>query len=95
MIRLLLVLAILLTASQLIFLVNFAWSRVRGRVAEANPWQAATLEWTAPSPPPHGNWGPALPVVERGPYDYSVPGAAADWFPQRRFATPAIAGGPR
>ncbi len=82
-----------LGATQGIFLLNFVLSLVRGRVAAENPWQAATLEWTAPSPPPHGNWGTTLPAVERGPYDYSVPGAAEDWLPQRRLAVPAIAGG--
>ena len=28
----------------------------------------------APSPPPHGNFGAAMPTVYRGPYEYSVPG---------------------
>jgi cytochrome c oxidase subunit 1 len=79
--------AVGLIASQLVFLVNIAWSWRRGRPAPANPWQAATLEWSVPSPPPHGNWGPLAPVVVRGPYEYSVPGAAADWLPQR--AAPA------
>jgi cytochrome c oxidase subunit 1 len=82
-----------LLAAQGLFFLNFFLSLARGRVAATNPWQAATLEWTAPSPPPHGNWGAALPEVERGPYDYSLPGAAADWLPQRRLAMPAIAGG--
>jgi cytochrome c oxidase subunit 1 len=75
-----------LIAAQVVFLVNFVLSLRRGRVAGENPWLAATLEWTAPSPPPHGNWGPTLPEVERGAYDYSVPGAADDWLPQRRLA---------
>jgi cytochrome c oxidase subunit 1 len=34
-----------------------------------NPWGAATLEWTLPSPPPAHNF-PAEPVVDRGPYDF-------------------------
>ena len=42
-----------------VFLVNFVWSLFAGRVASANPWEATTLEWTAPSPPPHGNFGAA------------------------------------
>ncbi|RMF32599.1 MAG: hypothetical protein D6747_08845, partial [Chlorobiota bacterium] len=33
-------------------------------------------------PPPHGNWGEHLPEVHRWPYDYSVPGASADFVPQ-------------
>jgi len=70
--------ALILTAAQLVFLANFCWSLVRGRRAEANPWRATTLEWTVPSPPPHGNFGPALPVVHRWPYEYSVEGSSSD-----------------
>jgi cytochrome c oxidase subunit 1 len=57
--------ALLLIAAQLLLAVNVAWSLTRGRRAPANPWQAATLEWSAPSPPPHLNWGPTLPVIQR------------------------------
>ena len=71
-----------LLLSQVPFVINFFGSLIWGRKAEANPWRANTLEWLAPSPPPHGNWGPALPVVYRGPYEYSVPGRSDDWFPQ-------------
>ena len=46
-----------------------------------NPWDATTLEWSAPSPPGHGNFE-AEPVVYRGPYEYSVPGAQKDFTPQ-------------
>ena len=41
-----------------------------------NPWNANGLEWTAPSPPGHGNFDIA-PVVYRGPYEYSSPEAEA------------------
>jgi cytochrome c oxidase subunit I len=34
-----------------------------------NPWGAATLEWTLPSPPPHLTFLDA-PDVPRGPYSY-------------------------
>ena len=49
----------------------------------ANPWQATTLEWAAaPSPPvAHGNF-PEVPVVVRGPYEYSPPDEGADFLPQ-------------
>ncbi len=30
----------------------------------------------------HGNWPGKLPVVHRWPYDYSKPGAPADFIPQ-------------
>ncbi|MFQ5519910.1 MAG: cbb3-type cytochrome c oxidase subunit I [Candidatus Methylomirabilia bacterium] len=74
--------AILFMFSQIPFFVNVAWSLVAGRRASENPWEATTLEWTAPSPPPHLNWGKTLPTVHRGPYDYSLPGVTEDWLPQ-------------
>ena len=80
--------AFLLGAAQLLFLFNFFWSRFRGPVAEKNPWEATTLEWGAPSPPPHGNWGERAPVVHRWPYDYGVPGTIQDFTPQTVAANP-------
>ena len=63
--------ALALFAAQMVFLFNFAWSLKRGRVVtEADPWSANTLEWTTPTPPPHGNWDGPLPAVQRGPYEY-------------------------
>jgi cytochrome c oxidase subunit 1 len=73
--------AILLILTQLVFVVNFFWSMMRGQVAEDNPWQANTLEWTTASPPPHANFATA-PAVYRWPYDYSLPDAATDWLAQ-------------
>jgi len=66
---------------QLVFLYNFVNSLMRGPKAEKNPWRSNTLEWTTESPPPHGNWA-ELPHVYRGPYEYSVPGRAQDYWPQ-------------
>ncbi len=62
--------AFLLGAVQLIFVANFFWSMFRGQRCERNPWDSNTLEWTAPSPPGHGNFD-VEPVVFRGPYVYS------------------------
>ena len=76
--------AIGLIVAQLPFLINFAWSIVAGKKAEPNPWEAATLEWTASSPPPHDNWGETIPTVYRGPYEYSPPGVREDYLPQDR-----------
>jgi cytochrome c oxidase subunit 1 len=70
-----------LAVFQLPFIVNFFWSLRRGRKVSANPWEATTLEWAAPSPPPHGNFTHPL-EVHRGPYEYSVPGADRDHLPQ-------------
>src|SRR5206468_2802502 len=49
--------ALLLGVSQIPFVINFFWSLFAGKPAPLNPWNANTLEWTAPSPPPHLNWG--------------------------------------
>lgn len=73
--------AIALVLGQTLFAANFLWSLFRGKRAGWNPWQANTLEWTVPSPPPHGNFQEA-PVVYRGPYEYSLPEFAEDWLPQ-------------
>ena len=73
--------AFILGVAQILLLVNVFWSIFRGKVAEQNPWQATTLEWYAPTPVPHGNFG-AIPQVYHGPYEYSVPGADKDWTPQ-------------
>ncbi|MBI4537369.1 MAG: cbb3-type cytochrome c oxidase subunit I [candidate division NC10 bacterium] len=81
--------AFLLGLVQILFVVNFVWSLIAGKPSERNPWQANTLEWAAPSPPPHGNWGEALPVVHGGPYEYSVPGMAEDYLPQNQSRRPS------
>jgi cytochrome c oxidase subunit 1 len=75
--------AFLLGLSQIPFVANFFWSLFGGRRAERNPWQANTLEWVAPTPPPHGNFD-AIPTVYRGPYEYSSPEVEEDWLPQNR-----------
>src|SRR5438552_12545050 len=72
--------ALILGASQLLFIFNFFWSMFAGKVAGKNPWQANTLEWEAPSPPPHGNFPGPLPTVYRGPYEYSSPLVAEDYL---------------
>jgi len=73
--------AIGMVASQIIFAINFFWSMFFGPIAGRNPWRANGLEWTAPSPPGHGNFD-FQPVVYRGPYEYSVPGADKDYLMQ-------------
>jgi cytochrome c oxidase subunit 1 len=73
--------ALLLFASQIIFVVNFIWGWFRGARAGANPWEDNGLEWTLPSPPAHGNFA-TVPTVHHGPYEFSAPGAAEDYLPQ-------------
>jgi cytochrome c oxidase subunit I len=79
--------AFLLITTQLIFAFNFIWSLFRGRKAEPNPWRANSLEWSVPSPPPHGNFT-EMPEVFRGPYEYSLPGEQDDYLPQHVPAEP-------
>jgi cytochrome c oxidase subunit 1 len=72
---------------QLFFIYNFFHSIKKGEKVGNNPWDATTLEWTAPSPPPHGNFvdgdgHPEVPTAYRGPYEYSVPGAKTDFIMQ-------------
>ena len=74
--------AFITAAAQIIFVANFLYSLFKGRVAEMNPWRATTIEWEVPSPPPHDNFAGKFPVVHRGPYEYSVPGAEEDFVPQ-------------
>ncbi|MBK28920.1 MAG: cytochrome C oxidase subunit I [Verrucomicrobiales bacterium] len=68
--------------AQLPFIVNLFWSIKYGKKVESdNPWQATTLEWDTPTPPPHGNFIKEIKVY-RDPYEYSVPGAKKDFSPQ-------------
>ncbi len=71
----------MLGAVQIFFIINFFRSIRRGEKASKNPWDATTLEWAAPSPPPHGNFA-KVPEVYCGPYEYSVPGKSRDFCPQ-------------
>jgi cytochrome c oxidase subunit 1 len=77
---------------QIAFIVNFFWSLFAGKRVGDNPWDATTLEWAAPSPPPHGNFAHP-PVAYRGPYEYSVPDHEQDFTPQF-VQTPALKGSP-
>jgi cytochrome c oxidase subunit 1 len=69
---------------QIPFIINVFLSLKSGRkITSDNPWGATTLEWQTPTPPPHGNFLKE-PIVHRGPYDYSLPGAAKDFTPQNQ-----------
>jgi len=90
--------AFLLFATQIIFFVNFWYSLFKGKKAPQNPWEDNGLEWSLPSPAPHGNWA-ATPTVYRGPYEYSSPAVTEDYLPQykklptdREPATAPVAG---
>jgi cytochrome c oxidase subunit 1 len=66
---------------QVLFAINFFWSMRKGKKAGDNPWDSNGLEWACPSPPPHGNFA-EMPIVHRGPYEYSYPGREQDFWPQ-------------
>jgi cytochrome c oxidase subunit 1 len=86
--------ALIVGAVQLLFLYNLVWSYFKGKPSGSNPWRATTLEWqTEHTPPHHGNFGEALPVVYRWAYDYSVPGAKEDFIPQNQPPASAGTGG--
>ena len=74
--------AFMLGIAQIPFILNFFMSMKNGKKIESdNPWDATTLEWQTPTPPPHGNFDKEIRVY-RGPYEYSVPGADKDFTPQ-------------
>jgi cytochrome c oxidase subunit I len=54
--------AFIIALGTLFFAINLAVSWKKGRVAGPNPWGAATLEWSIPSPPPVYNFK-TIPVV--------------------------------
>jgi len=76
------VLAFLLGATQLVFVVNFFVSLWRGKRASANPWQLGTLEWSVASPPPLHNFA-TTPRVAHGPHEFERDGTGGrDWIGQ-------------
>src|SRR5271154_6983334 len=83
--------AIITVLAQFIFLFNLIHSMFWGAKASDNPWESTTLEWTTATPPPHDNFGGHTPVVNHGPYEYSVPGAPRDYIMQTDPATVAAA----
>jgi cytochrome c oxidase subunit I+III len=54
--------AVVTAVGVLLFVINVVRSRKHGAVAPANPWGAATLEWSVSSPPPEYNFT-VIPVV--------------------------------
>jgi cytochrome c oxidase subunit 1 len=74
--------AALLAVAQIPFIINVFASIRSGRKVEGdNPWNATTLDWATPTPPPHGNFA-SEPVVYRGPYEYSAPNAKGGYISQ-------------
>jgi cytochrome c oxidase subunit 1 len=75
--------AMITIAAQFIFLFNLIWSLWKGeKCTSENPWEATTLEWAIPTPPPHDNFAGKIPTVYRGAYEFSVPKAKRDYAMQ-------------
>jgi cytochrome c oxidase subunit 1 len=83
--------ALALFVSQIPFVYNFFHSIFKGEKTGANPWEANSLEWLAPSPPGHGNFGDEIPTVHRGPYEFASPEVEEDYLPQWTELKPASA----
>jgi len=82
-------------AAQLVFLYNLVSSRMRGKAAASNPWEATSLEWSISSPPAAAAFGGEAVIVSRDPYQYGMAGSQ-DFLMQREsvgvnLATPALA----
>lgn len=62
-----------------VFVANLLWSYFRGPAAGHDPWDAWTLEWSTPSPPPAYNFA-LIPVIKsrRPLWDLKHP-ADPDW----------------
>ena len=71
----------ILALGLVIMLVNLFRGLRSGEPFGINPWGAATLEWSVPTPPPTENFE-AEPAVTHGPYDFSA---------QKRSCPPADA----
>lgn len=78
--------AFCLLIAQIPFIFNFFYSITHGKKVENdNPWEATTLDWQTPTPPPHGNFDKPM-AVYRGPYEYSQPDHDTDFTPQNEPA---------
>src|SRR5258708_7113117 len=50
-----------------VFVVNLSWSYSKGKIAGSDPWDAWTLEWSIPSPPPAYNFASIPEFKSRRP----------------------------
>ena len=74
--------AIVTGVAQFVFLYNLIHSRFWGKAAPDNPWEATSLEWSTPTPPPFDNFGGKHPVVYHDPYQYGVQSSTGDYVMQ-------------
>jgi cytochrome c oxidase subunit 1 len=59
----------ILVAGLVVMFVNLFRGLFKGEKAGENPWNAATLEWQIPTPPPAENFD-KIPIVTKGPYAF-------------------------
>jgi len=84
--RFMTVAALLLGATQFIFLFNAIYSRFKGPKAPDDPWQATTLEWDTTSPPPFDNFGGRQMTVYHGPMEYDGDAFVMQTSPEKSIA---------
>ena len=65
--------SLILAFGILILMVNVIKSWISGEIADSDPWDARTLEWSIPSPPPEYNFAEIPTVYDRD-----------DWWAQKR-----------
>jgi cytochrome c oxidase subunit I+III len=85
--------ALLMGAGTLLLLINVLVSRRRGAPAGSDPWNADSLEWTIPSPPPVFTYLRPPSVRSRHPL-WEDPTAASDRDENFASARDALAGRP-
>jgi cytochrome c oxidase subunit I len=87
--------SVIIAGSVMIFLYNL-WTSLRsGKLAGPNPWNAWTLEWLTPSPPPAYNFATIPTVRSRRPlWDLAHP-ESPDWRYERDESATGVAYEPR
>ena len=80
--------AFVIAISVVIFFANLIYSARKGEVAESNPWQSRSPEWTLPSPIPVHNYADNPFEITGEPYDYGLAGSS---FVKTTTTTPSAA----
>jgi cytochrome c oxidase subunit I len=78
--------AFVIALSALVFIVNVVRSNRRGEEAGDDPWDARTLEWSIPSPPPEYNFADIPLVRARDDFWHKKYVEAPEGAPVRVFA---------
>jgi cytochrome c oxidase subunit 1/cytochrome c oxidase subunit I+III len=81
--------ACLMAVAAIVLVVNIATSLLHGPLAGDNPWEAWTLEWATPSPPPVHNFDALPPIHSRRPlWDLAHPDRADERVGSDAIALP-------